>query len=923
LLGYKSQNTTTFASEPSADKKEFLGPHDHDFNFELADVHSLQDYLRFESMARAEMASLVRQGKANFSTSHIVYLIKKKQGLVSEQNTLIFADLACSEKIRKSVYLGEKLLETNEKTSNLIYFSKCINYLLESKRKQIVRKEDCLVDLLYEALGGNSMTCYLISVSLREEDKDLTFNTLEFAQKVSSIENFLALPNDFRSQVPSSTKVDDQIQHSSGLNQSSKKDSLLLPSWLAKCNDLLNENGSEMKRLQTRNLDLESQVIKLEKMLMMSNIDFSSASKDSPGKNLSFFSIENDLCLNNILYEEEALPTNPRVSFSKHNEHGDLSCHHEGHNGHRCQQCMNHEIEKSNLKEQIQAQKSTLNGKISSLEEEIATLKAELASKTSSINHLTESNNALLQERQLSKASQAQLEDFWKNRCDQIMKVNSDLELLIGQLKQRETLSAGEVAQVQNSRLQLQVELQQTQSHLKISLQNEKLLQAELKRMEEENRTLKENHRALSWKHERLQAEHSQLVMVNNSQAEEYNRVLNMIRELENEKELLNFKKNSPQTRGILRSTKEPNAGKTITQLRLELKSQTASSRKSIQSENKENELSILNDSNWKNASSKLGDEELEYLSLPINFRTSVTAYPTYRETSEKQPKQLAESNWGRDSLLAKLDFVKAVTPLKKPAVILNTSLDYRTEDVPLSEPRFQSASLAKASEKKKEICDLLDLLSNYQKTIEAKLKNNELQDSDFSSANLRLDLVRLWREMEHCLKAENQMPNPASQLEFLQEMLLKIFNLVDLLIISRDKIAKSHREIFRDKSEYQGIVRCQAKFITDLNIDEDLLELKREKFLKCRRAVAKISKYYKIHRLKLETGKLKRMTKTNHQMFQAGSGKFLLQSLMNCTENFFLQTLEKLRPDVQVSLDKRTSQWVALARLQSLESSS
>lgn len=869
------------------------------------------------------MASLVRQGKANFSTSHIVYLIKKKGEKLDQQNTLIFTDLACSEKIRKSVYLGEKLLETNEKTSNLIYFSKCINYLLENKRKQIIRKEDCLVDLLYEALGGNSMTCYLISVSLREEDKDLTFNTLEFAQKVSSIENLVVLPQSLRSQAPSSTKIDDHVRYTSDLNQSSKKDSILLPSWLAKCNDLLNENGSEVKRLQTRNLDLESQVIKLEKMLMMSNIDFSSASKDSPGKNLSFFSIENDLCLNNILFEEEALPTNPRVSFSKNNDQLALGCHKTDHQTARCQQCINHEIEKNSLHEQFKSQTFALTTKIATLEHQIENLRTQLADKTSGINQLTAANNNLLQERQASKASQLQVEAFWKNKFDQLKKVNEDLESMVDQMKQRETKSTGEVALLQNSRLQLQAELQQTQTHLKISLQNEKLLQSELQRQDDEKRELIENHRSLSWKLERLQSEHNQLVMVNNSQAEEYNQALEMIRQLKNEKESFNFKKESQPTRGILRVSKDQNPGKTIAQLRLELKSQNSSSSKSYQSEDKENQFSMLNDSNWNNSTSRVADEELEYISLPINFRTSATAYPTYRATSDKQPSEQGGSNWGRESLLAKLDCIKAVTPLKKKSTIGDTSLDLRANDTPLTEPRYHSASLVKATEKKKEICDLLDLLSNYQKTIEAKLRNNELQDSDFSSAHLRLDLVRLWREMEQCLMADDRLPNPAAQLEFLQEMLLKIFNLVDLLIISRDKIARSHKEIFREKSELKGVVRCLSKFITDLHIDEDLLELKREKFLKSRRAVAKISKFYKIHRLKLETGKLKRMTKTNHQLFQAGSGKFLLQSLMNSTENFFLQTLEKLRPDAQVSLDKRTSQWVALARLQSVESSS
>jgi hypothetical protein len=894
-----------------------------DFAFEFAELNSLQDYLRYESIARAEMSSLVRQGKANYSTSHLIYLIRKKSRSSRKQSTLIFADLACSEKIRKSVYLGEKLLETVEKTSNLIYFSKCINYLLENKRQQISRKEDYLVDLLYEALGGDSMTCYLISVSLREEDKDLTFNTLEFAQKVSSIENIIPSRQPLRTIEPSSIKENDQSRCSKVFNQSPKKEEPILPSWLAKCNDILNENGSEIKRLQTRNLDLETQVVKLEKMLMMSHIDFSSASRDSPEKNLSFFSIENDLCLNNILLEEEALPTNPRVSFSKQHDGIEYPHRHLSILNQRCHNCEQHLSEKDSREKHFMAEMTKLQDLISVLKKESEKFKSELASNSTIIQNLTVSNNSLIQEKQQMKEITSKIEVEWESKRDQFANQKREMEQFSAQQKVREESQLKEIAHAVNLRLQLQSELQQAQSHLKITLTNEKLAISNYKKLEGENIELRESLKGLSWKFDRLKAEHEQLKMVNDSQGEEYNRALNLIKQLQKEKSLLNTTKECAPQRGILRSSKEQMTGKTIAQLRLELKSQNGTSRKSSYSENKENEFSMMNDSNSRSHQVRDAEEELEYLSLPINFRTSATAYPSYRPTAERRGEEPRESDWTQQSFLDKLDLMKASTPLKKPVGGIGNTVDYKVGYLPASELQYQSATMVRATEKKREICDLLDLISNCQMMIEAKLKTNEIQESDFNNERLRLDLYRLWREMEDCLKSEENILNSASQLEFLQEMFTKLFELIDFLITSRDKMVMNHRKDHLDKSDFKRIVRCQAKFLTDLHIDEELLSLKREKFLKSRHAVAKISKFYILHRLKLETGKLKRLHKTNHQMFQAGSGKFLLQTLMNGAENFFLQTLERLRPDVQVSLDKRTSQWVALARLESIESSS
>lgn len=886
-------------------------------------MSSIQDYLTYDSMARAEMASLVRQGKANYSTSHIVYLVRRKTEDQASSNSLVFADLACSEKIRKSVYLGEKLLETVEKTSNLVYFSKCINYLLENKRSQISRHEDCLVDLLYEGLGGNSLSCYIVSVSLREEDKDLTFNTLEFGQKVSSIENMIPGDSRISSPNPVSVSRDNDVYSSHHKHHSSKLDINPVPLWLEKCNDILKENGSELKRLQTRNFDLETQVVKLEKMLRMSHVEYSSEIRDSPDKNLSFFSVDNDLHLNNILLEEEALPTNPRVSFSKQIEGLELFAHSPPREQEVCRECRRSKVEIVELRSKLEEENKVHIQTIESLQAEISRLQSELASKSCALQNLATINASIEKEKALASDITKEIEGKWKTKVEQLTNNKKDLETLNLQQKQREDRLQKELVQFQNLRYELQSQLQQTQTQLKMGLQNEKLAQETVLKFQIDNNELKKQLQEAHWKYDCLATENEQLRAVNKSQQEKHDEVLTKLKIIEKERALANFSLDVSGNKGIVKQSKDLTAGgKTISQLRLELKSNVKTSRLIDLSENKENDSSILNGFNSYIQSSQGLGEELEYISLPINFRTSVTVHPSQRFTQDRLTVDQQEGNCTKKSLLDRLDAMKAVTPLKKSSTELANQMDYNRDLSAASQNNYYSASLAKATAKKREISELLDILSNCQEMIEGNLRSEHIQETDIDYRKMRLDLIKLWKEMEECLKADEQLPYASSHLDFIQELLMKLFTLINFLMTSRDKIASSHREIFREKVDLKRLARSQAKFLNDLHLDEDLIAQKREKFIRERRAVATISKYYRIHRRELETSKLKRAHKTNHQLFQAGSGKFLLQSLMNGAENFFLMTLEKLRPEVQVPLDKRASQWVALAQLNSLEES-
>ena len=79
------------------------------------------------------MKKLVNSGTISYNDSHFIYSITSISSLGVEK-TLIFADLASPERVRKSVYLGKNLVECVEKNSALIAFCKSISYLEKDER---------------------------------------------------------------------------------------------------------------------------------------------------------------------------------------------------------------------------------------------------------------------------------------------------------------------------------------------------------------------------------------------------------------------------------------------------------------------------------------------------------------------------------------------------------------------------------------------------------------------------------------------------------------------------------------------------------------------------------------------------------------------------------------------------------------------
>lgn len=878
-------------------------------------VTSLSEYCKYERIARSELASLVKTGKLSYANSHIVYIFKSRSKKIEGEGTLTIADLACSEKIRKSVYLGEQLLETAEKTSSLVYFSKCINYLLEGKRSQISRTEDRIVDLLYETLGGNCMTCYVVAISLAEEDKDLTFNTLAFAQKVSTIENMKSSkprPSILFSQADSNRmpfESTDKQQNSKTEITSSR------PSWIEKCTYILNENGSELKKLQHRNQELESQVISLEKMLHMSQIDQSVLSQDSPNKNTSFFSVDNDFCFNGGQADLKCTERDLKVTFTKNKDCQLLQGLPDSDLHSVCVPAEQWSREKSMLEQIILEEKN----KNSELEKKLESEKLRESSEK-----IERESNREVKERDF-KQLQAKCQNYeesidhmvrqFETKIKSLNKENLSLQEICSKNKQTESHLKDQIITLQNARFQLQSELQQLSTIAKISAQNDKISDS----MAKENKKLAQKVLSLSTQ---LQASESQVASLsteNSNLAAAYKRSLYALSNMEQEIVILTKNQAENQARSPLRSIRPSNTSKSIAQLRAELRSARQSQSSISRFDNKENDQSVAFSDTSKSMSLTIEEEDIKYLSMPIGFHISTDTKPDILERSRLLQDSGKQASSSPRKLLSQLNHISVFTPQK--------ARDYDMQNRGCPEEGFastyqmnyRSVSIAKATEKKRELNGLLDVLSACQAAFESKITANEFTESDFNSCHLRADIIKLWSEMEECLKVDCVQRETIDQISFIHDLLLKLYALFEKAVASRNSIAVKYTSECAKNVQLSRTLVCFSKFVQSLNLDDDLLLLKKEKFVRERISVSMIGRYYKAYKRKFEIRKLRRAHKTNHQKFQAGSGKFLLQTLMNSTENYFLRLFDKLRPEDQANVDRKTRQLAALAELNSI----
>lgn len=157
-------------------------------------------------------------------------------------------------------------------------------------------------------------------------------------------------------------------------------------------------------------------------------------------------------------------------------------------------------------------------------------------------------------------------------------------------------------------------------------------------------------------------------------------------------------------------------------------------------------------------------------------------------------------------------------------------------------------------------------------------------------------------RDLAACKKGDSS----ASELLFFFELAVGLLGVTEMLVNSNEMIRDEYIH-YRQGYEYLRVKQStQRKLLNSLKIDEPIMKRKAVVFIKERHSAWLIIKFLKGLRRKRELQNLQRLHKTNFELFQAGSGKFLLQTLMQQTEGLFVKLGDQLRPTKSetVSLD-------------------
>jgi hypothetical protein len=145
---------------------------------------------------------------AESSRSHAIFTLEVSQTstetMKQRVSQLHLVDLAGSERQKSTQAEGDRLRESNEINKSLSSLGNVIQALIDAVSnpgKHIPYRDSKLTFLLKDALGGNSKTCLIATVSPAEASISETTSTLEFAKRCSAIKNTATINENLTSDV--------------------------------------------------------------------------------------------------------------------------------------------------------------------------------------------------------------------------------------------------------------------------------------------------------------------------------------------------------------------------------------------------------------------------------------------------------------------------------------------------------------------------------------------------------------------------------------------------------------------------------------------------------------------------------------------------------------------------------------------------
>jgi len=179
--------------DPTSKKKlkVRLGPTGHFIqNLHKRTTESDEEVLQSMTEAIANRTVSATKMNATSSRSHMVMVLQVTQHIEGKKTvgTLNFADLAGSEKLRKTEATGVRRLEAQKINLSLTQLGVVISELSQGKAHVSYRNSE-LTKVLQDSLGGNCKTTLVVNCSKSLFNREETIGTLEFGKRCKVIKN--------------------------------------------------------------------------------------------------------------------------------------------------------------------------------------------------------------------------------------------------------------------------------------------------------------------------------------------------------------------------------------------------------------------------------------------------------------------------------------------------------------------------------------------------------------------------------------------------------------------------------------------------------------------------------------------------------------------------------------------------------------
>ena len=178
-------------SKPSLELKEHADKSVYVKDLTSMPVHSPSDMENIMKLGNKYRSVAATSMNDESSRSHSVFTITIEQLLNSQKvrvGKLNLVDLAGSERQSKTGATGERLKEGSKINQSLSTLGNVISSLVDNK-PHIPYRDSKLTRLLQDALGGNSKTVMIATVSPADYNAEETISTLRYANRAKNIKN--------------------------------------------------------------------------------------------------------------------------------------------------------------------------------------------------------------------------------------------------------------------------------------------------------------------------------------------------------------------------------------------------------------------------------------------------------------------------------------------------------------------------------------------------------------------------------------------------------------------------------------------------------------------------------------------------------------------------------------------------------------